>query len=200
MTSDPDDKRFTGDADMRALHRELQEPIAEEVEPGTETGDRLASALDHGMFSQKAQAFVNRLLSHGENPSPELRQRLTRAAARGVEYQRKQNGPLPILLAARREALHMDASTLASALGLSNADVYDLESGKRDVRTVEPDLLVSWIRATDTPNDAVLPSLRRALELTRATAGRMAAGRRDATTLNEDDEKLISRVSDLLQS
>lgn len=198
MTPEPDDARFTGDAELQALHHELQQPIADEPHAGTENEDRLASALDHSMCSQKTRAFVDRLLSNGENPSPELRQRLTRAAARGVEYQRKQSGPLPILLAVRREALRMDVGTLASALGMSDAEIFDIESGKLNVRDVQPNTLVSWALAVDTPAADVVRSLRRALELTRATAGPIAAGRRDAAKLSDDDEKLIAQVTDLL--
>jgi transcriptional regulator with XRE-family HTH domain len=199
MTHAPDDARFTGNAELQALHREIQEPIDEEPQPGTEEEMRLASALEINMFSTMTRAYVDRLLSHGENPSPDLRQQLTRAAARGVEYRRKQQGPLPILLAARREALKIDAGELATDLGLTEVEVYEFEIGKRNVRDVQPETLVAWARAVKTPIAHVVPSLRRALELTRATAGQVAAGRREVPTLSDNDIKLIDRVAELLQ-
>lgn len=199
MTHAPDDARFTGDAKLQALHHELQVPIEEESRLGTEEEMRLASALEFSMFSQTTRAYVDRLLSNGENPSPELRQRLTRAATRGVEHQRKQQGPLPILLTARREALNIDAGTLASDLGISDAEVYEFESGKRNVRDVQPETLVAWAQLVKTPSADVVPALRRALELTRMTAAQLAAGRRAVPRLSEDDIKLIDKVAALLQ-
>ncbi len=200
MTPTPDDTRFAGDPESQALYRELQEPLEDEASTSTKPEELLGHALEHSMFSPQTQRFVDRVLSYGENPSPELRQRLTRAAARGVEYQRKQRGPLPILLAARREALQIDASKLAVDLQIPEEDVHKLESGELSVRNVEPAFLVSWAQALQTPSGDVVPALRRALELTRQTAEPIAAGRRPSSKLSHDDEKLLSKVTSLLET
>lgn len=199
MTHGPDDARFTGDPELQAVHHALQEPIEEQPQVEAVEEVRLASALELSMFSPTTRAFVDQLLSSGENPSPELRQRLTRAAARGVEYQRKLSGPLPILLTARREALRMDVGTLASALGLDDTEVFDLESGKLSVRELRPNTLVAWAKAVGAPNNDIVPGLRRTLELTRATAGQRAAGRGASAKLSDSDNRLIEEVIRLLR-
>ena len=200
MTPTPDDGRFSGDPMSQALYRKLQGPIENEASTNTDAEGFLAAALEHSMFSAETQRFVDRLLSHGESPSPELRQRLTGAASRGVEYQRKRRGPLPVLLAARREALNIDAANLAAELQMSEKDFYKLESGELNVRDVEPALLVSWAHAVQTPSGDIVPALRRALELTRQTAGPIAAGRRQSSKLTDDDEKFLAEVAKLIVS
>lgn len=199
MNPTPDDTRFTGDTESQALFHALQAPIDDEVSTSTKDEEVLAGALEHSMFSPQTQRFVDRVLSLGENPSPELRERLTRAAARGVEYQRKQRGPLPILLAARREASKIEAGKLAVDLGISEGDIYKLESGEINVRSREARFLVAWAQALATPAGDVVPALKRALELTRPTAGSIAAGRRPSSKLSDDDEKLLTEVTNLLE-
>lgn len=200
MTPTPDDDaRFASDPALQALLQELQQDLVDEPETnGSENGGQLASALEHDMFSPETQRFVDQLLSHGENPSPELRQRLTRAAARGIDYQRKKQGPLPVLLAARREVLGMKAGELAADLGIEKAEIYDIESGKRSIRTLDAQTLVTWSQAVKAPTSDVVPALRRALELTRAGTGTIAAGRRGTTKLSPEDEDLVSKVRELL--
>lgn len=200
MNPTPDDARFASDPDMQALYQELQSKVPDSPEiPASGNEDALAAALEHDMFSPQTQAFVDQLLSNGENPSPELRQRLTRASARGIDYQRKKNGPLPVLLATRREALGVEAGKLAADLGISDVELYELESGKKSVRNLDPKVLVAWSQAVKAPAGDVVPALRRALELTRITAGQVAAGRRGAAKLSARDEDLISQVKELLR-
>jgi transcriptional regulator with XRE-family HTH domain len=153
--------------------------------------EAMASLLSSGMFSEDVQDYVDLLLERGENPRPELRRRLTAAAERGLDHRRREAGPLPTLLAARRAAQNLQVHDLASELGVSANDLSGWESGSVDLRTVEVGKVAAWARHFDLDSEIAVAAMRLALERMTSTVNRQAAAAGRRRQLSVTDLELL---------
>lgn len=206
MMPDPTDIRFAHEPHLRELHDEVRAPLNDEVAAvvGADVDSAavaVTALLETDMFDREVQAYVDRLLAAGESPSPELRQRMTRAAARGLEHQRKRSRPvaLPVLLSDRRRELVVPVADVAGALTIAERDVHAYESGEVDLRDVGAERIVVWVTALRVSAERTLPSLRRALEATAPATTQAAAGAGRRQALSPADEALLKEVADRLQ-
>lgn len=206
MMPDPTDIRFAHEPYLRELHDELRAPWDDEVAAvvGADVDSAavtVTALVETDMFDTQVQAYVDRLLAAGESPSPELRQRMTRAAAHGLEHQRKRSRPvaLPMLLSDRRRELAVPAADVAGALTTAERDVHAYESGEVDLREVGAERIVLWGRALRVSAERMLPSLRRALEATAPARTQAAAGAERQLALRRQRRRW-KEVADRLQN
>lgn len=195
--TDPDELRFAHDPALRTLHEEIIKDDPSDDEAVNDLTAPLASALDSTMLSPVVQDYLDALLKPGENPSPELRQRLVRAAARGIDHQRRENTPvaLPILLSERRREAGSAPEALANLIQIPVDDLLKLESGAIEVREASSDMIIAWATALEVPSMTTVAALRRALELTAHAPAARAAGRLAKRGLSDADRQLLAEVA-----
>jgi transcriptional regulator with XRE-family HTH domain len=197
------DNRFVRDPDLARLHDELvQLPTVDDTEASDNDdvgAEILATALEASMFSPTVQRYVGELLLGGENPSPAARQRLVSAAGRGLRNRRALRSALPALLAFTRKQREIPVPDLAEDLGVSEEQVYGMESGRINVRTLGAELLAAWIRAVRVDSVAASDALRQALLRSTPSRSPQAAARGRTKQLSEEDQRLIDDVTSRLQ-
>lgn len=212
MSPDPADNRFAHDPELARLHDELTRPgDADDHEGGgsdiatheaAEADERAAatllSALDASMLSPAVRRYVTELLIGGENPTPSTRQKLVDAANRGIRNRRANRAALPVLLAFKREEANIQVADLADALQVSPQEVYDMESGHRNVRTLDADRIANWVRTVRADPAVAVSALRHVLELSSTSRSPQAAGRRRSGQISDTDQQLIDDVAALL--
>jgi len=204
MNSDSTDNRFSRDPELAQLHEALTRPDDAEHHDTSDTDadDRAATALlpalDASMLSPIVQRYVTELLIGGENPSPSARQKLVEAANRGVRNRRANRAALPALLAFKREEAGIPVTELADALEISAKDVYEIESGRVNVRDLDAERIAKWIRTVQADPAVAIDALQHILQLSTASRPRQAAGRRRSDLLSDADRRLINEVASLL--
>jgi hypothetical protein len=152
------------------------------------------------MLSPAVRRYVNELLIGGENPSPSTRQKFVEAANRGLRKRRADHAALPALLAFKREEADIPVATLADALEVSAEAVYEMESGRLNVRDLDAERIAKWVRAVRAEPAVAVGALRHVLELSAPHRPRQAAGRRRSGQLSGSDQRLIDDVAALLEN
>ena len=204
MSPDPADNRFARDPELAQLHEALTRPgDADDHEAsGTEADERAAAtllpALDTSMLSPAVRRYVTELLIGGENPTPSTRQKLVEAANRGIRNRRANRAALPALLAFKREEANIQVTQLADALQVTPQDVYDMESGKLNVRDLNAERIANWVRTVRADPAVAVRALRHVLELSATSRSPQAAGRRRSGQISDTDQQLIDDVAALL--
>jgi hypothetical protein len=203
MSSDSTDNRFSRDPELAQMHEALTSPDQSSDHDAASEADERAAAtllpvLDSSMLSPAVRRYVNELLIGGENPSPSTRQKLVEAANRGLRKRRADRAALPALLAFKREEGSIPVATLADALEISAEDIYEMESGRLDVRDLGAERIAKWVRAVRANPAIAVGALRHVLELSAPHRPRQAAGRRRSGQLSDSDQRLIEDVAALL--
>lgn len=205
MSSDSTDNRFDRDPELAQLHEALtSSDQANDHDAANEADERAATtplpaALDSSMLSPTVRRYVNELLIGGENPSPSTRQKLVEAANRGLRKRRADRAALPALLAFKREEADIPVATLANALGVSTEAVYEMESGRLNVRDLDAERIAKWVRAVRADPAIAVGALRHILEISARHRPRQAAGHRQSGQLSDSDQRLIKDVAALLE-
>jgi hypothetical protein len=204
MSPDPADNRFARDPELAQLHEALTRPgdaddhDASEAEADERAAATLLPALDASMLSPTVRRYVTELLIGGENPTPATRQKLVEAANRGLRNRRANRAALPALLAFKRAEANIQVTELADALQVSAEDVYDMESGKLNVRHLDAERIAKWVRTVRADPAVAVGALRHVLELSATSRSPQAAGRRRTGQLSDTDQRLIDEVATLL--
>lgn len=197
----PTDDRFVRDPDLARLHETLTESAATDDREANSSYDEETAAqallpiLDSSMLSPTVQRYVTELLFGGENPTPAARQKLVNAASRGLRMRRDNRAALPVLLASTREQESISISDLASELHLSEQQVYEMESGKSNVRTLGADRIAAWVRAVRVDPAKAVDALRQALLRSTPSRSPQAAAAGRSRQVSDDDQQLIDEVT-----
>jgi transcriptional regulator with XRE-family HTH domain len=202
MSPDSTGNRFARDPELAQLHEALISPDrADDHDDETEADERAAASLlplDAGMLSPVVRSYVTELLIGGENPTPSTRQRLVEAANRGLRKRRADRAALPALLAFKREEANIPVAEVADALQVSTEDVYQMESGRLNIRNLDAEHIAKWVRAVRADPAVAVGALRHVLELSAASRSRQVAGRGRSGQLSDADQRLIDEVAALL--
>jgi transcriptional regulator with XRE-family HTH domain len=199
----PADNRFARDPDLAPLHEALTHPDAIDdadaagAAPNVNdpTADPLLPLLDVSMLSPTVQRYVTELLLGGENPAPATRQKLVDAAGRGLRMRRDRRGALPVLLASAREQEGILVSDVANDLHISVQQVYDMESGKTNVRTLGAERIAAWVHAMRVDPAVAVDALRQALLRSIPSRSPQAAARGRSGHVSDLDQQLIDDVT-----
>ena len=201
MSPDPADNRFARDPELAQLHEALTGPDdaddhdASETDTDERAAATLLPALNASMLSPTVRRYVTELLIGGENPTPSTRQKLVEAANRGIRNRRANRAALPALLAFKREEANIQVTQLADALQVTPKDVYDMESGKLNVRDLNAERIANWVRTVRADPAVAVRALRHVLELSATSRSPQAAGRRRSGQISDTDQQLIDDVA-----
>ncbi len=200
MSPDSADNRFARDPELAQLHEALTRPgdaddhDASETEAEERAAATLLPALDASMLSPAVRRYVTELLIGGEIPTPSARQKLVEAANRGIRNRRANRAALPALLAFKREEANIQVTELADALQVSPEEVYDMESGRLNVRDLGAERVANWVRTVRADPAVAVGALRHVLELSATSRSPQAAGRRRSGQISDTDQRLIDDV------
>lgn len=161
--------------------------------------DSALAALSANALSMEARAAVERLLASGEGLTAAARQRMITAAERGLRRQRLALGTLASLLAVRRSEEDLPAAVLARELQLEEAELLTIESGERDVRTLNASQIASWVARLAIDPERAVQALRRSLGLVATAPSYAQRANPQNPTQHADDMALVKAVGELLQ-
>jgi transcriptional regulator with XRE-family HTH domain len=197
----PADNRLSRDPDLARLHEALTQPAApDDAHDASDdaTADGLTPFLDASMVAPTVQRYLTELLIGGEVPTPATRQKLVDAAGRSLRVRRDSHATLPAMLALKRQQERVPVSRLAADLELTEKQIYDMESGQTNVRTVSAERIARWVQALHVDASAAIDALRETLLRSVRSRSTQAAGRGAGRRLSEGDERLLGDVAQRL--
>jgi hypothetical protein len=121
------------------------------------------------------------------------------AAERGLRRQRLGHGTLASLLAVRRDEEGLPAAELARELQLDEAELLTIESGARDVRTLNAAQIASWVARLAIDREQAVKALRRSLGLVATAPSYAQRASTHIPTQHAHDVALVTAVGELLQ-
>jgi hypothetical protein len=161
--------------------------------------DGVLAAISINALSAEAQAVVERLLASGEGLAPTARQRMITAAERGLRRQRLAQGTLASLLAVRRGEEGLSAAMLARELQLEEAELLAIESGERNVRTLNAAQIATWATQLAIDREQAVQALRRSLGLAAVAPSYAQRVSTRTPTQHAHDVALVTAVGELLE-
>jgi hypothetical protein len=138
--------------------------------------DALDAALaDAGLqaLSVEAQDIVLALTSSVASLEPATRERLVKAAGRGLRTRRDALTPLPRLLFLARQTAAESIESVATSISVGAEVLLNVERGQAGLETLEAQAVATWVSHFAVPIDQAREALAKALQL--QTGGDRAA-------------------------
>lgn len=138
--------------------------------------DALDTALaDAGLqaLSVEAQDIVLALTSSVASLEPATRERLVKAAGRGLRTRRDSLTPLPRLLFLARQTAAESIESVATSISVGADVLLNVERGQAGLETLEAQAVATWVSHFAVPIDQAREALAKALQL--QTGGDRAA-------------------------
>lgn len=124
-------------------------------------------------LSIEAQDLVLALTSSVASLEPAIRDRLVKAAGRGLQNRRDASTPLPRLLFLARHTAVESIESVATSISVNSDVLLNVERGRVGLEALEAQAVAAWVRHFAVPVDQARDALAKALRL--QTSGDRAA-------------------------